>query len=76
MKVAIILISESSLPIARTLSNEFLDSEIITTTLAPDCTYVSFYEEFMALSFHRYDALYFHRCHGHLRPHHRPACER
>lgn len=38
MKVAIILISESSLPIARTLSNEFLDSEIITTTLAPDCT--------------------------------------
>lgn len=30
MKVAIILISESSLPIARTLSNEFPDSEIIT----------------------------------------------
>ena len=59
MKVAIILISESSLPIARTLSNEFLDSEIITTTLAPDCTYVSFYEEFMALSFHRYDAFIF-----------------
>ena len=44
MKVAIILISESSLPIARTLSNEFPDSEIITTTPAPDCTYVSFYE--------------------------------
>ena len=43
MKVAIILISESSLPIARTLSNEFHDSEIITTTPAPDCTYVSFY---------------------------------
>ena len=59
MKVAIILISESSLPIARTLSNEFPDSEIITTTPAPDCT-----------------CLYFHRCHGHLRPHHRPACER
>ena len=32
MKVAIILISESSLPIARTLSNEFPDSEIITPT--------------------------------------------
>ena len=59
MKVAIILISESSLPIARTLSNEFPDSEIITTTPAPDCTYVSFYEEFMALSFHRYDAFIF-----------------
>ena len=59
MKVAIILISENSLPIAQTLSNEFPDSEIITTTPAPDCTYVSCYEEFMALSFHRYDAFIF-----------------
>ncbi|RGN32707.1 precorrin-4 C(11)-methyltransferase [Bacteroides oleiciplenus] len=59
MQVAIMLISENSLPIARTLSNEFPDSEIITTTPAPDCTYVSSYEEFMALTFHRYDVFIF-----------------
>lgn len=59
MKTAIILISESSLPLAKTLRNEFRDSEIITTTPAPGCTGVSSYEEFMAMSFEHYDAFIF-----------------
>lgn len=59
MKTAILLISESSLSIAQTLQQEFPESEIITTTSAPDCTYVSSYNEYMELSFNRCDLLIF-----------------
>lgn len=59
MKTAIILISESSLPLAQTLNNEFPQSTIVTTTSAAGCTCVSSYEDFMARSFSLYDAFVF-----------------